>query len=275
MRIDLHCHSTYSDGTYTPTALVRMAAEARIGLFALTDHDTMEGVEEAMRAADGTEVLLLPSVELDCQSPFELHILGLDVNINNSALKSALHLLQERRQRRNARILDKLEGLRIDARAHLEQTAGNMTRLHIAKAICAAGHATNATEAFVNYLNPGAPAYCAEERFSPEEVIRLIQTANGVSVLAHPCHIQKNPHKVVLELAGYGLQGLEAYYPASTFGQTELYISLARQFGLLVTCGSDFHGRNREGTPLGCAWRDVPCLKDTAAFFEKRRNKAT
>ena len=106
--MDLHCHSTMSDGTYSPAAIIRMAAKAGIDILALTDHDTMSGVPEAMQAGEEQGILVLPAVELDTESPFELHILGLDVNPNDSALCEALLEIQLRRRRRNEKILDKL-----------------------------------------------------------------------------------------------------------------------------------------------------------------------
>jgi len=275
LRTDLHCHSAYSDGTCTPGEIVRMAAKAGIGLLSLTDHDTLAGVGEAVAAGKQQGgVLVLPGIEMDNESPFELHILGLDIDPDNDALNTALRETFSRRRRRNAKILNKLREIGCDVAGRVEAltNGGIETRMHIAIALRDAGFAPDVTEAFKRYLNPGAPAYYGEIRFTPGEVIALIKGAGGVPVLAHPCHIRQNPHRVVEELAGLGIMGLEAYYPASTLGQTEIFVSLAAQYGLLVTCGSDFHGKNREGTPLGCAWRDVECLRKTAAFFTERHS---
>lgn len=270
LRMDLHCHSTMSDGTCAPAAIVRMAAKAGIEILALTDHDTMAGVSEAMQTAEEQDMRLLPSVELDTESPFELHMLGLDVDPCSPNLQQALEDIQIRRRRRNARILDKLRDAGYDVASYLHESEGNTTRLHIAMALHEAGYAKSVTDAFRGFLSPGMPGYYAELRLTPVQAIDLIKKAGGISVLAHPCHIRSNPHQLVAELAEAGLMGLEAYYPASTLGQTETFLSLARQFGLLVTCGSDFHGRNREGNPLGCAWRDVACLNETAELFLSR-----
>lgn len=263
-RMDLHCHSTYSDGTFEPAALLRMASRAKLRLLALADHDTMDGVQEAAAASAGTGVLVLPAVELDTESPFELHILGLDVAADSPALTEGLLTLKHNRRRRNSVILDKLAAAGFDVRPYIEESKGSTTRLHIAHALVAAGLARDATDAFVRYLNRGAAGYYYEQRFTPGEAIALIREAGGIPVLAHPCHIRSNVHALVRELVGLGLMGIEAYYPASTVRQTELFVSLAAQHGLLATCGSDFHGRNREGNPLGCAWRDTACLEETA-----------
>ncbi len=272
LRMDLHCHSVMSDGTAAPSEIVRMAAKANLGILALTDHDTMSGIPEAEEAGRQYGVLVLPSVEIDSESPFELHILGLDVDPKNPALCDALQETQRRRRKRNTVIFDRLKQAGYDVEAFLPESAGNTTRLHIAMALRNAGHAPSVTEAFKLFLSPGKPGYYLEPRLMPKEVISLVRGAGGIPVLAHPCHIRQNPHQVVAELTELGIMGLEAYYPASTIGQTETFVSLAAQFGLLVTCGSDFHGKNREGTPLGCAWREVDCLVKTAELMHNRHN---
>lgn len=271
IRMDLHCHSDMSDGTYTPTQLVETAVRAKIRILALTDHDTMAGVPEAMRAAEKHDVLLLPALEFDTDSPFELHILAMDVDPNDGALANALDALRLRRAKRNANIMDKLARIGMaDVQKHLQPSRGSTTRLHIADAIVKAGYAGTVAEAFQRYLNPDGPGYSYEVRYSAKEVIALIKGASGIPVIAHPCKIRANQIAVVRELSEMGAEGIEAYYPSSTGRQTELMLSLAAQFNLLVTCGSDFHGGNRQGTPLGCAWRDVPVLLKTAEFFMGR-----
>lgn len=271
-RMDLHCHSTMSDGTAMPSEIVRMAAKANLGTLALTDHDTMSGIPEAAEAGRQYGVLVLPSVEIDSESPFELHILGLDVDPKNPVLCEALLETQRRRRKRNAVIVGKLKQAGYEVEEFLHGSTGNMTRLHIAMALRDAGYAPSVTEAFKQFLNPGKPGYYLEPRLIPKEAISLVRVAGGIPVLAHPCHIRQNPHQVVAELTELGIMGLEAYHPASTIGQTETFVSLAAQFGLLVTCGSDFHGKNREGTPLGCTWREVECLIKTAELMHNRHN---
>ena len=273
MSMDLHTHSLYSDGTFTPAELVRMAKAAGISIFALADHDTMDGVCEALEEADKQGILHLSAVELDCESPFELHMLGLDVSPYHAGLAEALETLKVNRAKRNMRILERLAAHGCDVGGYMEEKEGNITRLHIAQALQRAGHATDARDAFVRYLSPGCPAYCAEQRLTPREAIALIHDAGGLAVLAHPCHIRNNPHALIAELAECGLDGLEAYYANSPIGEVELFVSLARQFDLLVTCGSDFHGGNRAGVSLGCAWRSVSGLRKTAEILQNRAKK--
>ncbi len=274
-RMDLHSHSTFSDGTSTPTEIVRMAARASIGTLALTDHDTFSGVPEAVSAGAQQGILVLPGIEMDNESPFELHILGLDIDIENERLQEAMAESRRKRQQRNSKILSKLKEIGCDVQDRVKEvtSGGTETRMHIAVALRDMGYAENITDAFRKFLNVGAPAHFQEQRFTPKEVIALLRGANGIPVLAHPCHIHQNPHKLVAELVELGLMGIEAYYPASTMGQTNTFVSLAEQYGLMVTCGSDYHGKNREGTPLGCSWRDVPCLERTAAFFRERHSE--
>lgn len=275
LRMDLHCHSSFSDGTATPDEIVRMAAKSNIKILSLTDHDTISGVPDAVAAGKQHGVLVLPGIEMDNESAFELHILGLDIDITNEPLQEALAESRRRRQKRNAKILDKLKDIGCDVRERVQVVSGGgtETRMHIAVALRDEGYAQSIPDAFRKFLNAGAPGYFQEQRYTPKEVIALLRGANGIPVLAHPCHIRQDTHRLVAELVELGLMGIEAYYPASTLGQTAAFESLASQYGLLVTCGSDFHGKNREGTPLGCAWRDVVCLRQTAEFFRERHSE--
>lgn len=262
-RFDLHCHSYCSDGTVSPSEIVRTAVRAKLCMLALTDHDTIIGVKEAMEEAKKHNLPFLPSVEMDNEWHHELHILGLDVDINSPTLLRALQIAQERREKRNRIILSKLKDAGIDIAPYIRRGAEVTTKLHIAFALIEAGFAKDVRDAFVKYLRQGAVGFYTEPRFTPEQVIDLIHAADGIPVLAHPCHIRDNIHGLVRELKSLGLMGIEAYYSSSTPKQTELHVSLAAQHKLMVTCGSDFHGANRPGVPLGCAWRDVRLLEQT------------
>lgn len=262
-RYDLHTHSCCSDGTCTPAELVRIAARARLELFALTDHDCIFGVKEAMETGAEVGVPVIPGVELDNEWPHELHILGLDVDMEHPVLIRAMEVARERRDKRNGIILGKLDDAGIEIRRYMEKGQTTTTKLHIAHAIIAGGYAGDVREAFAKYLRPGTPGYYTEKRFTPKQVLEIIHRADGVPVLAHPCHIRENLPGLVKELVGMGLLGIEAYYPSNTPRQTEMYVAMARQYKLLATCGSDFHGRNRPGVPMGCAWRDCRELEET------------
>ena len=271
-RFDLHTHSIVSDGTVQPSEIVRIAARSGIRLLALSDHDSIMGVADALKAGKEYGVPVLPAVEMDNEWRHELHILGLDVDPNNPTLIRALEIARERRERRNRIIYSKLKEAGYDIRPLVDRPESTTTKLHIAHALIKGGYASDVRDAFAKYLRPGQVGYYTEPRFTPQQVIDIIHLADGLPILAHPCHIRDNPHGLIRELYDLGLMGLEAYYPTSTPRQTEMYVSIARQYHMLVTCGSDFHGDNRPGVSIGCAWRNVPVLEQTYETLTRRMN---
>lgn len=271
-RFDLHTHSNHSDGTCSPEQIVRMAARAKVTLLALTDHDCIGGVAEAVRTGAECGVSVVPGVEFDNEWPHELHILGLDVDMNHPVLIRAMEVARERREKRNAIIFSKLKEAGVDAEPYLRRGQTATTKLHIAHALIDGGYAAEVKEAFAKYLRPGTPGYYVEKRFTPEQVLEIIHRADGVPVLAHPCHIRDNFHSLLNELVSMGLLGIEAFYPSNTPKQTELFLSVASQYKLMATCGSDFHGANRPGVPIGCAWRENKELVRTYELLTKRIN---
>lgn len=271
-RFDLHSHSSVSDGTFTPTEVVEAAAKEGVRLLALTDHDNIGGVAEAVEAGTRIGLPVLPAVEMDNEWHHELHIIGLDIDPLHPTLLKCLEIARERRERRNLIIYDKLKQAGYEVESVIDRPATRTTKLHIAQALIRIGAAADVRDAFAKYLRPGQVGYYAEKRFTPKQVIDMIHIADGLPVLAHPCHIRDNPHALVRELTDLGLMGIEAYYPSSTPRQTAMFVSLAHQLGLLITCGSDFHGANRPGVALGCAWRDVADLNKTYETLIKRMN---
>lgn len=253
MIFDLHTHSNMSDGTLSPTELMLHAATHGIGVIALTDHDSVAGVTEASEVGKRLGLHVISGVELDTMHDEELHILGLGIDINNAPLRALLERQNAERRRRNDKILENLLRLGIDAAPYIEYDApdGTLTRLHVANALVKLGAAASRADAFEKFLGETGAAYADFDRVSSEDAIKLIHGAGGVSVLAHPCKIKKNPHKTISELAEIGLWGLEAYYPKTTDGQLQLFLSLAGQYGMAVTCGSDFHGENRPSAVMG------------------------
>ncbi len=268
---DFHTHSTASDGLETPEALVRLAKEKGIRFLALSDHDTMDGYAAAKEEGERIGLPVLPSLELDNEFDQELHILGLGVDPDAPGLREALEVLRERRERRAKGMLENLRRIGIDVYPLIDWSiSGAVNRMHFARALRDGGWTKDVAQAFREYMEPGRPGYCRTERFRPAETIGIIREAGGSPVLAHPCHLKGNPHALIRELVGLGLGGLEAYYPTSTDGQRELFVSLAAQHGLIVTCGSDYHGPDRPKNPLGGAWRDVPELERTWDLFASR-----
>ncbi|OQB24448.1 MAG: error-prone DNA polymerase [Firmicutes bacterium ADurb.Bin182] len=260
---DLHAHSDRSDGTESPSAIVQKAKEKGLSLLAVTDHDTADGVSEAVNEGKRIGLSVIPGIEFNTEHPGELHILGYCVDIQNEALINALSSSKRAREKRNGLIFEKLKSLGLDISGVFKQSSGTTTRLNFAIALRDAGYADSAREAFNAYLSPGAPAYVPTERIAPEDVIEVIHGAGGVAVLAHPCKLKGDPLDLIRKLMGAGIDGLEVYYPGSTEEQTERFLNFALQNGLMVTCGSDYHGANRSSVSLGCSWRDTPELKKT------------
>lgn len=274
VKFDLHMHSVCSDGTDRPAEVVCKARQAGVTLMALTDHDGVSGVLEAVEAGAPCGVTVLPAVEMDTEWPGEMHILGLDLNIDEPRFAAMLETARTRRVARNGVILDKLKAAGLDIGAHLTRPLSTTTRLHLALALVEAGFAGNVREAFDRYLRRGCVGYYTVQRFLPEEVVSAILQAGGVPVWAHPFHGGQNIYRMLEMLKLAGILGIEAYHPSASAGESATLISLARQNGLLVTCGSDSHGANRPGVTIGCTWRDTPELAQTAAFFLARQKNA-
>lgn len=267
---DLHLHSNCSDGSDTPAHVVERADERGLTLIALTDHDCVTGVTEAVFAGEQLGVRVLPAIEMDTEWPHELHLLGLDIDIVEPRLAAALETAQKRRGLRNAEIADRLKSAGYDITPFLVGGTEIATRLNIALALIDGGFADNIKDAFVRFLRKGCPGYFSVERFSPEEVIALILGAGGVPVWAHPMHGRPDVHKLTALLKSFGLMGVEAYHPSLSEGEGELLLSIARQTGLIVTCGSDYHGANRPDVLPGQTWREHAALRECRALFENR-----
>ena len=259
-KFDLHTHSNRSDGTLEPSELVTAAKKAGVKLMSLTDHDCILGVEEAMEAGKSMGVRVVPGLEIDTEHPAKLHMLGLGIDPENEALKEFSKQNILRRSHRCRAIVDKLEEAGIHIAPHMRQSRGAMTRLHVATALVEGRYAKNISAAFDDYLSDGKVGYIHRQRIQPEEAIELIHHAGGIAVLAHPCKMNCNVHSLVDRLAAAGMDGIEAFHSAATPGQREAHISIARQYGLLVSCGSDFHGGNRPAV-LGDTWEDDPVLE--------------
>lgn len=267
---DLHLHSDCSDGSDTPAEVVRAAFARGITLLALTDHDNVLGIPEALEEAELLGIRLLPSIEMDAEWQHEMHILGLDIDIDEPRMKEALITALERRGERNREIVARLARIGCDISPYLGGEIGAATRLNIALALVKGKYAANTKEAFAKYLRKGCPGFYTVERFSPEEIISLIRGAGGVPVWAHPMNGHADPHKVAPMLKEMGLLGMEGYHPSLSAGDSVVITSIARQMKLIVTCGSDYHGDHRPDVVPGQTWRDTALLAMTRAFFEAR-----
>lgn len=257
--IDLHTHSSRSDGSFSPGQLVREAQRTGLAAIALTDHDTMAGIPEALAAGLETGIEVLAGVEISANhegSP--VHILGYGLAPEHPLLLPLLADLQQIREERNFSILGRLGSLGIHLdQAELNDTAGGLIgRPHIARLLVDHGHAGSIDQAFQRFLKKNGKAYVAAARFPATETIRIIKAAGGLAVLAHPTSLDKTlarVPRVVKILAAHGLDGLEAFYPGHGAKTCRLLCDLATRLGLIITGGSDFHGLMKPGIHLGGA----------------------
>ncbi len=265
-RVDLHFHSTASDGVYTPSELVCMALERGLTVIALTDHDTLGGVAEAQQAAVGTGLEVIAGMEVNSEGDWgDLHILGYYVDLNNGPLQEQLEAVQDVRVGRARKMIERLTEMGMPlAWDDVRALAGGASvgRPHVARALVNRGYVKTTKEAFDRFIANDGPAYVPRMRLSPSEVIQTIIGAGGVPVLAHAAHSGKQALALIPEMVGYGLRGLEVYYPHHSPEQIEMLLGLCREHGLLVTGGSDFHGPgSSEGAQLGSVHVPLECAE--------------
>lgn len=263
--VDLHTHSTRSDGQYAPAEVVRLADSRRLAAVALTDHDTFAGVAEARAAADNCpELRFVAGIEVSARfSPGTLHILGLGIDTDAPSIARLAQRLRDARNARNPRMIERLQDLGVDVNMDdVRETAGAkdgdddriVGRLHMAETLRRKGFVATTREAFDRYVGKGAPAYVDKEKMDPAETISAIRHAEGVAVLAHPtqlCQADDELEPLVRRFMEAGLNGIEAYHSDHSPAQTRLYLRLAERLGLFVSGGSDFHGSAKPDAALG------------------------
>ncbi len=273
-RVDLHIHSTASDGVFTPSEIVRMALERGLAVIALTDHDTLGGVAEAQQAAFGTGLEVIAGVEVNSEGEWgDLHFLGYYVDPENGPLRERLRAMRNARLERARKMVERLRemGMVLGWEEVRALAGGNSVgRPHVARALLNRGYVKTLQEAFDRFIGNDGPAYVPRPRLTPPEVIQAIIGAGGVPVIAHPAHSGPAAVKRIPEFVGYGLHGVEVYYPHHSPEEIEVLLGLCRKYGLLVTGGSDFHGPGvGEGAPLGLVHVPLECverLREAAAF---------
>jgi predicted metal-dependent phosphoesterase TrpH len=254
-RIDLHSHSTCSDGVRTPSEVAALAREKRLAAIALSDHDSLEGYRELAAAASAGGIEVLTGVELSCEhAGRDLHILGYGVDPDNDALQKLLTEFRAARQRRGIRIVEKLadQGIRLDVEKVLAKSRGGaLGRPHIAEAIREAGYVTDHAEAFARYIGEGCPAYVEKFKMKPGEAVAAIRAAGGLAFVAHPGYYIGDADSF-LSLLDIGFDGVEVYHPYHTPAVVTRLLEIAGERGLLISGGSDFHGfagRDNLGEP--------------------------
>jgi predicted metal-dependent phosphoesterase TrpH len=241
--VDLHAHSTASDGSRSPTDVVREAKRVGLSAIALTDHDTVSGIPEAVAAGAELGVRVVPGVELSAvEGDAETHILGLHLS-DTRALESGLVGLREMRRTRAERIVLRLNelGVRIEFAAVLEQAGGGaIGRPHVARAMIAEGWAVDFRDAFERYLGNGRPAYVSKDRLAVTDAIGLIHNAGGLAVLAHPA--AAGTRERVAAFVGQGIDGVEVRHPSHSPDDVARLLALVEHFSLVPSGGSDWHG---------------------------------
>ena len=247
-KVDLHTHTTASDGQYTPTEVVRKAKQAGVEYLAITDHDTIDGVQEAMEAGRECGVTVIPGIELGAKENRNMHILGYAFQPENGMLMSLCTKLRQGRDERKYRIIDflKSKGIVLSLEEVERAAGGNViARPHFAQVMLRHGYVSSMREAFDRYLD--TEEYQKIERFKAgaASCIQTIHQAGGMAVLAHPYQLGVSDAElehIVATLKAAGLDGLECYYPRHTDKMIQYYLTLAQKYNLHVTAGSDFHG---------------------------------
>lgn len=276
--IDLHCHSTASDGSSSPAELVRQALLEGLKAIAITDHDTVEGVKEALLEGRKHNFEVVPGIEISAEmSSGTMHILGYFVEHTSETLLTTLKKLQTAREKRNHEIIQRLRSLRMevtyDDLVKIAQD-GQIGRPHLAKLLLQKGFVSDIQEAFDRYLKKGRPAYVDKFRFSPVEAVKLITEANGTAILAHPGSLQRSPKnlgRIVSDLMSAGLSGVEVFYPEHTPEQTASYLRLCRRFNLLATGGTDYHGLYKPYIGLGSGHGNMRIPYELLAEMKRQR----
>jgi len=260
-KVDLHIHSTASDGRLGPAEVVRKSAEYGLAVIAITDHDTVDGIVPALAAARAFPGLrVIPGVEINTDVPNgEAHVLGYFIDYTSHELGDTLEGLRHSRRGRAQGMIAKLGDLGIYIEwQRVQEIAGGSSigRPHIAQAMLEKGYITSIKEAFTKYISRDGPAYVEREKIAPVEAVKLVLRAKGLPVLAHPFTIN-DPEMMIVELKAAGLVGIEAYYGNYTAGEVGRLVSLARGHNLIATGGSDYHGLD-EGSETMIGGADVP-----------------
>ncbi len=255
--IDMHVHSTASDGSFSPSELVELAIKAGLTAIAITDHDCTGGIDEALMAAKDTRIEVVPGIEIGVGETDDIHILGFYIDHKNPRLESMLKKLREWRELRNKAMIEKLQSAGFDITYDEVKKitgASNMGRLHIAQALEIKGQVSDYRKIFKQYISPGQAAYVKREKIGEKEGIETITASGGLAFLAHINYLQKSEEEldaIVRRLTKYGLAGIEAFYSDYTPDMERIAAGLAEKHNLLKSGGTDFHGTRRKGTFIG------------------------
>jgi predicted metal-dependent phosphoesterase TrpH len=252
--MDLHVHSTHSDGLLKPAELVDLAKAQGLSAIAITDHDTVGGTDEAIQRGSEKGIEVISGIEISSwRGDTSMHILGYRFRHDDEQFNSRLQLLQHGRETRNARIIENLNnlGIKVELEELLHYSEyGQTGRPHIARLLVDKGVTRSVDLAFKYYLGRGAAAYAERFRFSARDAIAMIQEAGGIAVLAHPSSLDPSLRSIpslLKDLCTVGLGGVEVYYPSHSSKAVKALIKMAKDLGLFMTGGSDFHGTDKYG----------------------------
>ena len=280
--VDLHLHTTASDGVMSPSEIVRYAKTKGLKAIAITDHDTIEGLEEGLSEGERIGFEVIPGIEISAEhSPGSMHLLGYLFDIDHPLLKERLAYLQKARAERNPKIVEKLNRLGIEV--SYEEVVkvsggGQVGRPHFAQVLIDKGYVRSFQEAFERFLKKGAPAYVEKIRFSAREALHFIKEAGGVVVLAHPKTLGLNGYSelesLLLQLVEDGLRGLEVYYPEHSVLEVSQYKALAERCGLVTTGGTDYHGLGGNGLDIGVGRGEMRLPYSMVVELKSVRNRS-
>ena len=282
--IDLHVHSSFSDGTNTPYELVQLALSARLSAFALTDHDTTAGIAEARSALSvsgaSDKLRIIPGVEISAAyKERDIHVLGLFIDPDNAALSTALQVARDNRIKRNHTMLQLLSdaGYPMTEKELLQDSdEACIGRMHFANALVARGYAKNTQDAFQRFIGLDCPYYVPRNYISPQDAISLIRDAGGLAILAHPLlyHLDRPElEQLISQLVDCGLSGLEAIYTTNSTEDEQYVRTLASRNGLLISGGSDYHGSNKPHISIGTGRGNLRIPETILAALEQARSR--
>ena len=278
MKIDLHIHTTYSDGAYSPEQVVDTALDCNLDVIALTDHDNILSHKIATDYVkkQGYKLEIIPGVEINTiYKGYEVHILGYFMNVENADFCELLKTQQQARINQTTQIvelLNKKAGIKVkyeDIKS-LVAKGGSIGRPHIARAIVSAGGVANVMEAYAKYINDSSVVYVPRKTVSPHDAVEIINEAGGIPVFAHPIDVDIS-EKLTKELVSYGLRGIEAYHRKHSPAVVEYFSTLAEKYGLIITGGSDFHAPNPVNGNIIMGKNFVPDWIYDELMKEKRR----
>lgn len=280
MIIDLHSHTTASDGEYMPQKLIDMAIEKNISVLAITDHDTIDGLDEALSYSENKKIEIVPGIEFSAKVDIgKMHILGLYIDYLKPGFKKITDKLKKDREERNNKFIEMFNELGYDIKIDdvKKYAIGEViAKPHFAQVLLEKGYIKEIEEAYDKFFNVPPLNTIKRMTLSPKEIIKTIKKANGIAILAHPKTLKldcENFENKIKELISYGLDGIECYHSTHTFDEIEEYIRIAKKYNLLISKGSDYHGpRVTPEIELGRGKHDNVLSQKEAEFYEILKN---